>query len=70
MDSNAQTTTPTAVREMPAKLNQELSLEPSLDLNLELEQENARLHKLVADLLVRNQQLRLELKVAQRVLTS
>ena len=34
---------------------------------IELEQENARLQRLVADLLVKNQQLRLELKVAQRV---
>ena len=33
---------------------------------VELEQENARLHKLVADLLVKNQQLRLELKLLQR----
>jgi hypothetical protein len=34
----------------------------------ELEMENARLQKLVADLLVRNQQLRIELKSAQRAL--
>lgn len=33
----------------------------------ELELENARLQKLVADLLVKNQQLRLELKIAQRL---
>jgi hypothetical protein len=33
---------------------------------VELELENARLQKLVADLLVRNQQLRIELKAAQR----
>jgi hypothetical protein len=32
----------------------------------ELELENARLQRLVADLLVRNQQLRVELKAAQR----
>ena len=32
---------------------------------IELEQENARLQRLVADLLVRNQQLRIELKLAQ-----
>ena len=34
----------------------------------ELEMENARLQQLVADLLVRNQQLRAELKLAQRAL--
>ena len=33
----------------------------------ELELENARLQKLVADLLVKNQQLRLALKIAQRL---
>ena len=33
----------------------------------ELEAENARLQRLVADLLVKNQQLRVELKTAQRV---
>lgn len=32
----------------------------------DLEMENARLQKLVADLLMRNQQLRIELKSAQR----
>lgn len=32
----------------------------------DLEMENARLQKLVADLLMRNQQLRMELKLAQR----
>jgi hypothetical protein len=32
----------------------------------ELEHENSRLQKLVADLLVKNQQLRLELKLVQR----
>ena len=32
----------------------------------ELQHENARLQKLVADLLVKNQQLRLELKLVQR----
>ena len=36
--------------------------------HIELEQENARLQKLVADLLVRNQELRVELKLAQRAL--
>jgi hypothetical protein len=35
---------------------------------IELEFENARLQKLVADLLVRNQQLRAELKLAQSAL--
>jgi hypothetical protein len=35
----------------------------------ELEIENARLQRLVADLLMRNQQLRVELKSAQRALT-
>lgn len=35
---------------------------------MELEMENARLQQLVADLLVRNQQLRIELKSAQRLL--
>ncbi len=35
---------------------------------IELEMENARLQQLVADLLVRNQQLRSELKLAQRAL--
>jgi hypothetical protein len=35
---------------------------------VELELENARLQKLVADLLVRNQELRSELKLAQRAL--
>ncbi len=35
---------------------------------IDLEQENARLQKLVADLLVRNQQLRSELNLAQRAL--
>ena len=33
----------------------------------ELELENARLQKLVADLIVKNQQLRLALKIAQRL---
>ena len=37
--------------------------------DLELELENARLQRLVADLIVKNQQLRLELKVARRVLS-
>jgi hypothetical protein len=37
---------------------------------MELEQENARLHRLVADLLVRNQQLRTELITAQHASTS
>jgi len=32
----------------------------------QLEQENARLQRLVADLLMKNQQLRVELKAAQR----
>jgi hypothetical protein len=32
----------------------------------ELELENGRLHRLVADLLIKNQQLRVELKAAQR----
>jgi hypothetical protein len=32
----------------------------------DLEMENARLQRLVADLLMRNQQLRTELKLAQR----
>ena len=36
--------------------------------HIELEMENARLQKLVADLLVRNQELRIELKLAQRAL--
>ena len=34
---------------------------------VELEAENARLHRLVADLLVKNQQLRVELKAAHWV---
>jgi hypothetical protein len=32
----------------------------------QLEQENGRLQRLVADLLIKNQQLRIELKAAQR----
>jgi hypothetical protein len=55
MNANAQATHPSAVCEKPA--------------DLELELENARLQRLVADLIVKNQQLRLELKVAQRVLS-
>lgn len=55
MNSIAQATHPTTVCETPA--------------DLELALENARLQRLVADLIVKNQQLRLELKVAQRVLS-
>ncbi len=53
MDSTYRATTLTAIGEKQTPV--------------ELEMENARLQKLVADLLVRNQQLRVELKAAQRV---
>ena len=47
------------------ELNPAVSEKPT---HIELELENARLQKLVADLLVRNQELRVELKLAQRSL--
>ena len=52
MDFNTQCTSLTAAKNGPVPA--------------ELELENARLHRLVADLLVKNQQLRVELKAAQR----
>ena len=52
MDFHTQGTTLTVTRTKPTAI--------------ELEQENARLQRLVADLLVKNQHLRVELKAAQR----
>jgi hypothetical protein len=55
MDSNDQACTLTATCQKPTPV--------------ELELENARLQRLVADLLERNQRLRSELKMAQRPLS-
>jgi hypothetical protein len=44
----------------------EMNPSATIPTSSDLEMENARLQKLVADLLMRNQQLRIELKLAQR----
>jgi hypothetical protein len=59
-------------RKSEASMNSNASTLKAVDegpTTAELEIENARLQRLVAALLMRNQQLRVELKSAQRALT-